>query len=189
MPQLINIGNEFMRAVKVKNEIDCSKSKSKSWTIYRDVLRIAYVFFVVLILCGCSKDEKKDESHNMKELCENHYNSLSIKQRIDALLILADNDTTKVLYSLSMPKQVLERLCSGKTSPTSHTYNMTADLYVRTLLSNNQYMDSLYEDMKEQIEEVNKDKDELHKVNWLLNNSFNEPLQPVWEEIIKKEVQ
>lgn len=189
MPQLINIGNEFMRAVKVKNEIDCLKGKVKSWTIYRDVMRIAYVFFAVLILCGCSKDEKNDYSHNMKELCENHYNSLSIKQRIDALLILANNDTTKVLYSLSMPKQVLERLCGGKTSPTSHTYNMTADLYVKSLLSNNQYMDSLYEDMKEQIEEVNKDKDELHKVNWLINNSYNEPIQPVWEQIIVKEEQ
>jgi hypothetical protein len=41
--------------------------------------------------------------------------------------------------------------------------------------------------MKSQIEEANKDKDELHKVNWLLNNSFNEPLQPIWEEIKKEE--
>ena len=150
-------------------------------------MRIICVLLIAFVLCGCNKNDR--DSHNLEQLCKNHYNSLDIKQRIDALLILANNDTTKVLYSLSMPKQVLTRLCSRKTSPTIHTYNMTTDLYVRSILTENHYMDSLYEDMKEQIEEVNKDKDELHKVNWLLNNSFNEPLQPVWEQIIIKEEQ
>ena len=88
-----------------------------------------------------------------------------------------------------MPKQVLERLSTGKTNPTPHTYDVTAELFKKAVLSNNQYIDSLYEDMKSQIEEANKYKDELHKVNWLLNNSYNEPLQPVWEEIKKEEAQ
>lgn len=153
------------------------------------IILILFISLFLFILCGCNHAEKAYQSKQMEKLCENYYNSLNIKQRIDALLIVTGNDTTKVLYSLAMPKQVFERLSTGKTNPTPHTYDVTTELFKKAILSNNQYIDSLYEDMKSQIEEANKDKDELHKVNWLLNNSYNEPLQPVWEEIIKEKAQ
>ena len=151
------------------------------------IILINNILFFLFVVCGCHHDDKTYQSQKMEKLCEDYYKSLNIKQRIDALLIVAGNDTTKVLYSLAMPKQVLERLSTGKTNPTPHTFDVTAELFKKAVLSNSQYIDSLYEDMKSQIEEANKDKDELHKVNWLLNNSFNEPLQPIWEEIKKEE--
>ncbi len=147
--------------------------------------RLLLLLLFSSLLLSCQQDEKMTGSTKMEKLCQDYYDSLNIKQRLDALLILTNNDTTKVLYSLAMPKQTFDRLSEGKTNPTSHTINTTTELFVKAILSGNHYIDSLYEDMKEQIEKANKDKDDLHKVNWLLNNSFNDPLQPIWEEIKK----
>lgn len=97
---------------------------------------------------------------------------MTFKQRLDALLLLADNDTSKVCYALVMPKQTFARLSNEETFPTSLATAKTMDLYVKSVMTHCEYLDSLSK----------KDGDEK---DWLIHNSINEPINPIWEQIME----
>lgn len=126
---------------------------------------------VALSSCG-HNDESKNNKANLQRLSTNFYSELSFRQRLDALLILSSNDTTKLCYALVMPKQTLIRLSKEETYPTSLAIEKTQEVYVKSIMTNCEYMDSLSQ------------KDESKK-DWLVHNSINEPINPIWEQIME----
>lgn len=73
-----------------------------------------------MLLLSCTSE--KVETNGLKDVSERHASQLNIHQLIDALLICAKNDTTKVCYALVMPKQSLIRLSKGETYPTETSF-------------------------------------------------------------------
>lgn len=122
---------------------------------------------------SCGHDDKnKNNKANLQNLSTKFFSELSFRQRLDALLILSSNDTTKVCYALVMPKQTLIRLSKEETYPTSLAIEKTQEVYVKSIMTNCEYMDSLSQN------------DELKK-DWLIRNSINEPINPIWEQIME----
>ena len=109
---------------------------------------------------------------NLQKLAVRHYSELTFQQRLDALLLLAQNDTTKVCYALVMPKRTFIRLSREETYPTTMAKNKTKELYVKSVISNCEYLDSL-------------SKNEESQKDWLIHNSINEPINPIWEQIME----
>lgn len=136
------------------------------------------VSLYISCICGfmfisCShNDEDKSQKESLQNLSTKFYSELTFKQRLDALLLLASNDTTKVCYALVMPKQTLIRLSKEETYPTSLAIEKTKELYVKSIMTDCEYMDSLNQ------------KDESKK-DWLIHNSINEPINPIWEQIME----
>lgn len=126
-----------------------------------------------LITTSCEhNDEKSNSKEDLQTLSVKFYSELSFRQRLDASLLLSSNDTTKLCYALVMPKQTLIRLSKEETYPTSLAIEKTKEVYVKSIMTNCEYMDSLCQ------------KDESKK-DWLIHNSINEPINPIWEQIIK----
>ena len=130
-------------------------------------------FFLAVFLASCGNDDKAQSNKvSLQKLAVRHYSELTFQQRLDALLLLAQNDTTKVCYALVMPKQTFIRLSREETYPTTMAKNKTKELYVKSVISNCEYLDSLSKN------------DESQK-DWLIHNSINEPINPIWEQIME----
>lgn len=133
----------------------------------------AVAFFLAVFLASCGNDDKAQSNMvNLQKLAVRHYSGLTFQQRLDALLLLAQNDTTKVCYALVMPKQTFIRLSREETYPTTMAKSKTKELYVKSVISNCEYLDSLSKN------------DESQK-DWLIHNSINEPINPIWEQIME----
>ena len=136
------------------------------------------VSLYISCICGfmfisCShNDEDKSQKGSLQNLSTKFYSELTFKQRLDALLLLSDNDTAKVCYALVMPKQTFKRLSKEETYPTSLAKTKTNDLYVNSVMSHGEYLDSL-------------SKNDESKKDWLIHNSINEPINPIWEQIME----
>lgn len=141
---------------------------------YSRVLAIqAVAFFLAVFLASCGNNDKAQFNKvNLQKLAVRHYSELTFQQRLDALLLLAQNDTTKVCYALVMPKQTFIRLSREETYPTTMAKNKTKELYVKSVISNCEYLDTLSKN------------DESQK-DWLIHNSINEPINPIWEQIME----
>ena len=134
---------------------------------------ISMVSICCFAFSSCGHDDKnKNNKANLQNLSTKFFSELSFRQRLDALLILSSNDTTKVCYALVMPKQTLIRLSKEETYPTSLAIEKTQEVYVKSIMTNCEYMDSLSQN------------DELKK-DWLIRNSINEPINPIWEQIME----
>lgn len=129
------------------------------------------VICITFFSCGGSEDGTSNQK-GLRKLAKRFYSELTFKQRLDALLLLADNDTAKICYALVMPKQTFERLSKEETFPTSLAITKTQNLYVNSVMSHCEYLDSLCK------------KDE-EKKDWLIHNSINEPINPIWEQIME----
>ena len=101
------------------------------------------LFLLCLFILSCGNDEKSSNQKGLKKLAYGFYSELTFKQRLDALLLLSDNDTAKVCYALVMPKQTFKRLSKEETYPTSLAKTKTNDLYVNSVMSHGEYLDSL----------------------------------------------
>lgn len=136
--------------------------------------KVRYIFvFLTLVMVGCvSKEKSQADKNTLQKLATSYFIELTFQQRLDALLLLAQNDTTKVCYALVMPKQTFIRLSREETYPTVMAKNKTKELYVKSVISNCEYLDSLSK------------KDESQK-DWLIHNSINEPINPIWEQIME----
>lgn len=128
---------------------------------------------LLFILSSCSSDEKKENDKILTSICQKQAASLSIEQLINQLLIYAMNDTTKVCYSLVMPKQSLKRLVTQDTYPKNFTMKKASELFVKVSVNGIEYMDSCAEDTKD-------------SKDWLIDNSVNEPINPIWEQITEE---
>lgn len=128
-----------------------------------------YCSFMLLLSCT----NEKVETNGLKDVSERHASQLNIHQLIDALLICAKNDTTKVCYALVMPKQSLIRLSKGETYPTETSFKKSRELFVDAILSDN-------ESINDQSEQNEDQKD------WLIKNSINEPINAIWEQITEE---
>lgn len=138
----------------------------------KSVLKVVS-FFIVVFLASCGNDDKAQSNMmNLQKLAVRHYSELTFQQRLDALLLLAQNDTTKVCYALVMPKRTFIRLSREETYPTTMAKNKTKELYVKSVISNCEYLDSL-------------SKNEESQKDWLIHNSINEPINPIWEQIME----
>ena len=98
--------------------------------------------------------------------------SMNIVQLIDGLLIIAENDTTMVCKSLVMPKPTLIRIASEQTFPNDFAERKVRELYVQSIVSGKKILEKLND-------ENSSDKD------WLIDNSINEPLNAIWEQIVE----
>ena len=124
-----------------------------------------------LVFLSCGNDDPTPKQ-DLQKLAMGFYSNLTFKQRLDALLLLADNDTTKVCYALVMPKQTFIRLSKEETYPTFLAMTKTKELYVKSVMSHCEYLDSL-------------SRNDEAKKDWLIHNSINEPINPIWEQIME----
>ena len=85
-------------------------------------------------------------------------------------ILSIDNDTNGVCYALVMPKQTLNRLMNGETYPTLGGLEKIQQSLVKRYVYGREYVDSCIQDKFD-------DKD------WLINNTVNEPVNPIWEQI------
>ena len=123
-------------------------------------------------LTSCNNQSKRD-INAIKALAENHVQELEISQLLEEFILSLDNDTTGVCYTLVMPKQSLLRLMKKETYATPGGIQKVRETLVKRYIYGQNYIDSCNNDKKE-------DKD------WLINNTFNEPINPIWEQIIKR---
>lgn len=123
-------------------------------------------------MCSCSEDGTNTNQRALKSLATQFCKELNFRQRLNVLLIIAGNDTAKVCKALVMPRQTLIRLSKEETYPTSMAVKRVEELYVSSVITQMQYMDSL----------SCQDED---KKDWLMHNSINEPINPIWEQIME----
>lgn len=132
------------------------------------------LFIIPLFIClSCSSGEKEEDAMAIRNISERLTSDLNVRQLIDLNLLQAKNDTVKLCYALVMPKQTLVRLAKGKTYPKEHTLKELREFYVNSIIEGEDYIQAKYE---EQID----DKD------WLINNSINEPINAIWEQITEE---
>lgn len=133
-----------------------------------------FACFIALLamVCSCSDDGAVIRRGSLKSLVTQFCQELTFRQRLNALLIIADNDTAKVCKALVMPRQTLLRLSKEETYPTSMAKKKVEVLYVNSVISHLAYMDSL-------------SRQDDDKKDWLMHNSINEPINPIWEQIME----
>lgn len=125
------------------------------------------------VCMACNNKEKSDESAVVRSISEKITNELNVRQLIDLNLLQVKNDTIKVCYALVMPKQTLLRLAKEKTYPTAYALKELRELYTNSILEGDSYFQTKYEEQKD-------DKD------WLINNTINEPINAIWEQITEE---
>lgn len=124
--------------------------------------------------CVLSCNNKSERDVNaVKDLAEKHVQELEIHQLLEEFILSLDNDTTGACYALVMPKQTLLRLMKQETHATQGGIQKVRDILVRRYAYGLEYIDSCINDKKN-------DKD------WLINNTVNEPINPIWEQLIKE---
>ena len=93
------------------------------------------LFLLCLFILSCGNDEKSSNQKGLKKLAYGFYSELTFKQRLDALLLLSDNDTAKVCYALVMPKQTFKRLSKEKKKKNSLGKTKTNNPYAHSVMS------------------------------------------------------
>lgn len=125
---------------------------------------------VIVMFSSCVEQEGNQDRSAIKALAEKHATEVETPQLLQELLLSVDNDTIAVCYALVMPKQTLVRLMQKETYPTKGGYEKIQQCLVNRYVRGMEYVDSCVNDKKD-------DKD------WLINNTVNEPVNPIWEQI------
>lgn len=128
------------------------------------ILLLSAIFYS----CGNSSGDRNVQA--IRDLAARHVSDLKASQILEEYLLSVDNDTVALCYTLVMPKQSLERLIKEETYPTSGGLEKIQQSLVNRYVYGMVYVDSCVNDKKD-------DKD------WLINNSVNEPVNPIWEQI------
>lgn len=123
------------------------------------------------MLSSCSTSEKNN-NEELKALAEMHVAEMKVRPLIDEFLLSVGNDTCKVCFALVLPKQALIRLTRGETFPTQGGLNKIREILVRRYTDGMEYIDSCAMDKAS-------DKD------WLIQNSSNEAILPLWEQLVE----
>jgi len=123
---------------------------------------------MLLYSCGNSSGDRNIQA--IRDLAARHVSDLKASQILEEYLLSVDNDTVALCYTLVMPKQSLERLIKEETYPTPGGLEKIQQSLVNRYVYGMEYVDSCVNDKKD-------DKD------WLINNSVNEPVNPIWEQI------
>lgn len=134
-----------------------------------------------IVILGCSlltsfvacKNERERDVDAINALAEKHLQELEMHQLLEEFILSLDNDTNGVCYALVMPKQTLLRLMRQETFATPGGIQKVREILVKRYTCGVEYIDSCINDKK-------KDKD------WLINNTINEPINPIWEQLIKE---
>lgn len=127
---------------------------------------------ILTSLVACNSKSERDVNA-IKVLAEKHLQELEIHQLLEEFILSLDNDTNGVCYALVMPKQTLLRLMRQETFATPGGIQKVREILVKRYTCGVEYVDSCIDDKK-------KDKD------WLINNTVNEPVNPIWEQLIKE---
>lgn len=138
----------------------------------RYLMTIFCYSFILFCMASCHNGNQRDENA-IKALAEKHVEELEIPQLLEEFILSLDNDTVGVCYALVMPKPTLLRLMKQETYATPGGIQKVREILVKRYTYGLEYIDSCINDKKE-------DKD------WLINNTVNEPVNPIWEQIIKK---
>lgn len=137
-------------------------------------IKTALVLLFSVFIGGSCNSPKERNQQEIKSIAEKYASNLDITQLMNALLLQVNNDTNKICYALVMPKQTLIRLTQKRTFPKAFTLDKTRELFVNTNVYGTAYMDSCAKDKED-------------KKDWLINNSVNEPINPIWEQITKEQ--
>lgn len=133
-----------------------------------------YMIICIFLFTACK--EAKVENKNdfpLQSIAEQQAADLNIKQLINGLLLYANNDSTLVCYALVMPKQTLIRLVKQETYPKPFTMEKVRESFVKAAVNGIAYLDSCAADKKD-------------SKDWLIKNSVNEPINPIWEQITEE---
>lgn len=124
---------------------------------------------IALYVYGSKKKLKEEEKLKLEEIAEKQAKGMKMEQLIDALLLMARNDTNAVSYALVIPKATLVRLARKESKPTSYALEKFRKLFIYT----NAYgIDFLYS-----CADYKKDKKE-----GLLNGEQQLLINELWEE-------
>ena len=145
---------------------------SKSKKLLKSSKYLVISFPILLLLASCNSEKTRDVK-GIKALAESHVKELDAPQLLQEFILSIDNDTVGACYSMVMPKQTLMRLMQRETYPTPGGLEKIRENLVKRYVYGIEYVDSCINDKKE-------DKD------WLINNTVNEPVNPIWEQIIKE---
>lgn len=121
-------------------------------------------------MLSCGSDSKERNIAAITDLAERHVSELGVPQLLQEYILSLDNDTDGVCYALVMPKQTLIRLIKEETYPTLGGLEKIQQSLVKRYAMGKEYTDSC-------IQDSYSDKD------WLINNTVNEPVNPIWEQI------
>ena len=128
-----------------------------------------YSLFIAILLTACGGKKERD-SFAIKQLAERHVSELKAPQLLREYLLSIDNDTIGLCYALVMPKPTLVRLMNEETYPTPGGLEKIRQSLVNRYSFGKEYVDSCMNDKVD-------DKD------WLINNTINEPVNPIWEQL------
>ena len=121
--------------------------------------------------CGDGMVESQDSQKAIRELAEKHVRELKAPQLLEEFLLSVNNDTAAVCYTIGLPRPVFERLMNEETYPTPGGLDkMRHHLVLRYVLGTH-YTDSCKE-------ETDNGRDRL------MDNSANEPIDGIWENIV-----
>lgn len=129
-----------------------------------------FIFIFLFFLVSCGGNTQRD-TYAIQQLAERHVSDLKAPQLLREYLLSIDNDTNGVCYALVMPKQTLVRLMEEDTYPTPGGLEKIRQSLVKRYSLGKEYVDSCINDKID-------DKD------WLINNSVNEPVNPIWEQLV-----
>lgn len=144
------------------------------YNLYVTTNKLKFIPLMILLLsmllysCGNSSGDRNIQA--IRDLAARHVSDLKASQILEEYLLSVDNDTVALCYTLVMPKQSLERLIKEETYPTPGGLEKIQQSLVNRYVYGMEYVDSCVNDKKD-------DKD------WLINNSVNEPVNPIWEQI------
>lgn len=134
------------------------------------IFRFSIACICVFIMMSCGSKSKERNIAAITKLAEIHVSELDAPQLLQEYILSLDNDTVGVCYTLVMPKQTLMRLMKRETYPTQGGLEKIQQSLVKRYVYGIEYADSC-------IKDGYKDKD------WLINNTVNEPVNPIWEQI------
>ena len=129
-----------------------------------------FILIFLFLLVSCSGNKQRD-TYAIQQLAERHVSELKAPQLLREYILSIDNDTNGVCYALVMPKQTLVRLMEEDTYPTPGGLEKIRQSLVKRYTLGKEYVDSCINDKID-------DKD------WLINNSVNEPVNPIWEQLV-----
>lgn len=129
-----------------------------------------FILIFLFLLVSCSGNKQRD-TYAIQQLAERHVSELKAPQLLREYILSIDNDTNGVCYALVMPKQTLVRLMEEDTYPTPGGLEKIRQSLIKRYTLGKEYVDSCINDKID-------DKD------WLINNSVNEPVNPIWEQLV-----
>ena len=129
-----------------------------------------FILIFLFLLVSCSGNKQR-YTYAIQQLAERHVSELKAPQLLREYILSIDNDTNGVCYALVMPKQTLVRLMEEDTYPTPGGLEKIRQSLIKRYTLGKEYVDSCINDKID-------DKD------WLINNSVNEPVNPIWEQLV-----